>query len=85
MGVDLTDSNIIHAKRNNDISIDFRVDDAMELNTIEDKTIDVVMNVETSHCYPNIERFIDSVYRVLKVDGLFQITDFRSKQDFNIF
>ncbi|CAF0746649.1 unnamed protein product [Adineta steineri] len=40
-------------------------------------TFDIVINVESSHCYPSMERFLSEVYRVLKPGGYFLWTDFR--------
>jgi phthiocerol/phenolphthiocerol synthesis type-I polyketide synthase E len=41
----------------------------------EDNSMDIVTNVESSHCYPNIERFFEGVRRVLKPGGYFLYTD----------
>jgi len=38
-------------------------------------TMDVVTNIESSHCYPNIDRFYAGVWRVLKPGGHFLYTD----------
>ena len=40
---------------------------------------DAVVNVESSHCYPSFERFVDEVARVLRPDGVFLIADFRPR------
>ena len=54
----------------------FEQGNAQELN-IEDKSKDVVFNVESSHRYPQMEKFLEEVYRVLRPGGYFLITDFR--------
>jgi SAM-dependent methyltransferase len=41
----------------------------------EDGEFDVVINVESSHNYPNLGRFIDEVARVLKPGGFFSHVD----------
>lgn len=41
----------------------------------EDGEFDVVINVESSHNYPNLGRFIDEVGRVLKPGGYFSLVD----------
>ena len=46
-----------------------------------EKTFDVVLNVESSHCYGNIECFLSGVLRLLKEDGFFLWSDFRSHQE----
>ncbi len=43
-----------------------------------DNTYDVVVNVESSHCYGDMEKFLSEVYRVLKPGGSFLFCDFRT-------
>ena len=43
----------------------------------EDSAFDAVLNVEASHCYPNLTRFLSEVVRVLKPGGHFLYADFR--------
>lgn len=43
----------------------------------EDNSFDVVINVESSHRYNSMDKFLNEVYRVLKPGGYFLITDFR--------
>lgn len=43
----------------------------------EDNSFDVVLNVESSHRYPQAELFFNEVYRVLKPGGYFLFADFR--------
>jgi SAM-dependent methyltransferase len=40
-------------------------------------TFDVVINVEASHCYPDLPRFLAEVARVLRPGGHFLYADFR--------
>ncbi|CAG9323369.1 unnamed protein product [Blepharisma stoltei] len=47
----------------------------------EDQSIDVVLNVESSHCYGNIKAFITEVNRILRPGGHFFITDFLYEND----
>lgn len=42
---------------------------------VEDASIDVVLNIESSHTYPNPARFLDEVVRVLKPGGYFSSLD----------
>ena len=42
-----------------------------------DSSFDVVYNVESSHCYGNVSKFVEEAYRVLRDDGSFCWTDFR--------
>jgi ubiquinone/menaquinone biosynthesis C-methylase UbiE len=42
-----------------------------------DASFDMVINVEASHCYPSLPRFISEVARVLRSGGKFLHADFR--------
>jgi len=44
-------------------------------------SFDVVVNIESSHCYPDVERFVREVARVLRQGGHFVFADFRSPPD----
>ncbi|AXW63796.1 SAM-dependent methyltransferase (plasmid) [Ralstonia solanacearum] len=48
--------------------------DAMDL-PFDDETFDVVVNIESSHAYPDLNRFGEEVRRVLKKGGLFLYAD----------
>jgi SAM-dependent methyltransferase len=41
----------------------------------DDATFDAVINVESSHCYLSLERFLSGVRRILKLGGHFLYTD----------
>jgi len=56
----------------------FEQGDAENL-TFSNESFDVVLNVETSHCYPNGNKFFSEVNRVLKKSGHFLIADLRPK------
>src|SRR2546421_2913890 len=43
-------------------------------------TFDVIVNVESSHCYRSMESFLYEAFRVLRPNGYFLFTDFRSKE-----
>jgi len=42
-----------------------------------DSSFDVIYNVESSHCYGDLSKFINEAFRVLRVGGNFCWTDFR--------
>lgn len=54
--------------------------DAMAL-PLEEESCDVVVNVESSHCYPSFAGFVQQVHRVLRPGGKFVISDFRFAED----
>jgi ubiquinone/menaquinone biosynthesis C-methylase UbiE len=45
----------------------------------EDSSFDTVYNVESSHCYGDVNKFVSEAYRVLREGGNFCWTDFRDK------
>jgi ubiquinone/menaquinone biosynthesis C-methylase UbiE len=40
-----------------------------------DETADLLLNVESSHCYADLNQFFSEVHRVLKKEGTFVLTD----------
>jgi ubiquinone/menaquinone biosynthesis C-methylase UbiE len=46
-----------------------------------DAHVDVVINVESSHCYGSMPAFLAQVRRVLRPGGYFLYADFRNKKD----
>ena len=43
-----------------------------------DNSFDILVNVESSHCYGDVPKFLKESYRVLKKDGYFLFCDFRT-------
>tara|TARA_B100000900_G_scaffold411150_1_gene430258 strand:+ start:9212 stop:10045 length:834 start_codon:yes stop_codon:yes gene_type:complete len=64
-------------------NLNFIVGNAQDL-PFENARFDVVYNVESSHCYGDIDKFVKEVYRVLKEDGNFCWTDFRDEKTMKI-
>lgn len=60
--------------------LSFKQGDAQNLD-LEKESVDIIFNVESSHRYPKMDHFLDSVYSALKPGGHFLYTDFRSKND----
>ncbi|MBA4138582.1 MAG: class I SAM-dependent methyltransferase [Opitutus sp.] len=60
--------------------LEFAPGDAENL-ALPDASCDVVVNVESSHCYGHIDRFFREVARVLRPGGHFCYTDFRTVAD----
>ncbi len=68
-------SNTIH----NDVdNLNFILGDAEKL-PFKDNTFDIVINIESSHCYGNMEKFLSEVSRVIKPGGYFGWADLRAK------
>lgn len=60
--------------------IKFLQANAQNLN-FQDKVFDVVINIESSHRYSQMDIFLDEVFRVLKPGGYFLFADFRHKSE----
>lgn len=76
-GVDLARAAIRHARRRHArAGLRFVSGDAERL-PFADACFDVVLNVESSHCYPHMSNFLGEVRRVLRPGGLLLYADFR--------
>ncbi|MFC1704965.1 class I SAM-dependent methyltransferase [Nanoarchaeota archaeon] len=64
--------------------LSFSCADALDL-PFEDNAFDAVINVESSHCYTDINKFLSEVNRILKPKGHFLLTDFRNKDGMTSF
>lgn len=51
---------------------------------LADGSVDVVVNLESSHCYGSMTRFLREVYRVLRSDGYFLFSDHRDHDKLNL-
>jgi ubiquinone/menaquinone biosynthesis C-methylase UbiE len=81
-GVDLNKKAIEFCKKHySNERIRFLQANAQDLN-FKDNAFDVVINIESSHRYSKMDKFLDEVYRVLKPDGVFLFADFRHKTEF---
>ena len=84
LGIDLNSKAASFGNKNYKLKgLTFMQGDAQSLN-LPDASIDVLINVESSHRYPKVEMFFDEVYRVLKPGGYFLYTDFRHKHNMEI-
>ncbi|MDP1580786.1 MAG: class I SAM-dependent methyltransferase [Candidatus Didemnitutus sp.] len=61
-------------------ALSFRVGDAEHL-PLPDASCDIVVNVESSHCYGDLGQFFREAARVLRPGGWFLYTDFRTVAD----
>jgi len=48
-----------------------------KIKELGQEEIDIVINVESGHCYANFSKFVEEVGKVLKPGGLFAYSDFR--------
>lgn len=85
-GIDISSSAIdLSSKIHNVDNLSFSVGDSENLPFSESR-YDIILNVESSHCYGNIDQFIKEVYRVLRPNGIFLWADFRpTEQVENLF
>lgn len=80
-GVDLNKKAIQFCKKNyRENNNTFVQADAQKL-PFDSNLFDIVLNVESSHRYPQVDVFLSEVYRVLKPGGILLFTDFRQKKD----
>lgn len=79
-GLDLNPTGIAFCRARHAVpGLDFITGDACAL-PFPDDSFDVVINVEASHCYPDLPRFLSEVRRVLRPGGRFLYADFRFAQ-----
>ncbi|MCP5557023.1 MAG: class I SAM-dependent methyltransferase [Verrucomicrobiaceae bacterium] len=76
-GLDLNPEGVRFCQKQHQVpGLTFRQGDAQKL-PFADASLDAVVNVEASHCYPDFPGFLAEVARVLKPGGHFLYTDFR--------
>jgi ubiquinone/menaquinone biosynthesis C-methylase UbiE len=81
VGLDLSPSGTDFCCAQYDLEgLSFEVGDAENL-PYPDQSFDVVINVESSHCYGSVATFFDQVFRVLRNGGYFLFADFRRSED----
>jgi len=81
IGIDLSSQAVRLSRKQHAVDgLEFRVGDAERL-PIEDGTMDAVINVESSHCYPSFDRFLAEVGRVLRPGGYLLYADFRAREN----
>ena len=80
VGGDFSSSTVSVAKKLNKgiANLSFETADAENL-PFADNSFDVVINIESSHCYSDVPKFIDEVARVLKPEGIFSWADLRGR------
>jgi len=77
LGIDLEPRAVDFASKHHPLpGLSFKQGDALHI-PVEDHSFDVLLNVESSHRYLDMDQFLSEVTRVLKDDGYFLYTDFR--------
>lgn len=77
IGLDLSGEATAFSRRyHRTANLEFMQGDALNL-PFADESFDIVINVESSHCYPDMSKFVSEVYRVLKPGGHFLLADHR--------
>lgn len=78
LGVDLSAEAIAFCNSHLNLSgLSFR-QGAADALPVANSSVDVVLNVESSHCYPDMPAFIAETHRVLRPAGYFVFCDLRS-------
>ncbi len=78
-GVDLSRKAVFFCRRKHSHPVlRFKVGDSERL-PFKDGSFSAVVNIESSHCYPDLDRFLSEVKRVLRPGGSFHIADFRER------
>jgi ubiquinone/menaquinone biosynthesis C-methylase UbiE len=81
LGIDFSEQAVRFANRQHRVAgLSFTQGDAEKL-PLDDAQVDVVINVESSHCYGSIETFLSEVQRILRPLGTFLYADFRGEDD----
>jgi ubiquinone/menaquinone biosynthesis C-methylase UbiE len=78
VGLDLCEPAVAFCRRTHAReALSFTRGDAQNL-PLPDESVDVVLNIESSHRYTDVARFLSEVRRVLRAGGVFLYSDFRS-------
>ena len=77
IGVDFSEAAVAFSEKRHSLpNLSFKQGDAESL-PFPDATFDAILNVESSHCYGSMEKFLSEVHRALKPGGYFLWTDMR--------
>ena len=83
IGIDMSPEAIAFCRRTHlNNSIEFRVGDALNI-PLHDGCCDAVINVESSHSYSNLPKFLSEVRRICRSGAWFLHTDFLSPEDWD--
>lgn len=82
-GIDMSSEAIAFCRKTHlNPSADFKVGDALNI-PVADESCDAIINVESSHSYGNLPKFLSEVRRICHSGGWFLHTDFLSPEDWD--
>jgi ubiquinone/menaquinone biosynthesis C-methylase UbiE len=82
VGLDFSKSNVEFSRHTNrDPAVSFHLGDAARL-PFPPESFDAVVNVESAHHYPRLDRFLLEVYRVLRKGGHLLLADIFSQSEY---
>lgn len=85
VGIDFAGSAVRLARRiHRGTNVDFRWGDATQMK-LESNSFDVILNVESSHAYSDLNAFFSEVHRVLKSEGHLLLVDLRTQENWTLF
>jgi SAM-dependent methyltransferase len=83
IGIDMSSEAIAFCRKTHvSHPIDFKVGDALNI-PLDDGSCDAVINVESSHSYGNLPKFLSEVRRICRSGAWFLHTDFLSAEDWD--
>ena len=77
IGIDLSDKAIAFCQQHNKFTTMQWKQGSADKLPIDDESVDVVINIESSHFYPSMEQFINEVKRILRPNGYMAFADLR--------
>lgn len=82
IGVDIDKSAVKFCNRFYKLNgLSFLQGNAQELSFLKDSSCDVIINNESSHRYPKMDKFLNEVHRILRPGGYLVFADFRFDHD----
>lgn len=77
IGIDLSKKAIAFCQRHNKSTNIQWMQGSADRLPIPDNSVDIVLNIESSHFYPSMERFVSEVLRILRPNGYMAFADLR--------
>lgn len=77
IGIDLSEKAMAFCQRYNKLPNIQWMQGCSDKLPIPDESVDVVINIESSHVYPSMQRFIREVQRILRSNGYMAFADLR--------